>query len=63
MNIPEPVLLDILLKNNFLSKEDAEKAIKENNQNSLSIIEYLLSKNLITKDLLGQAISESFSLP
>ncbi|NQV00823.1 MAG: Flp pilus assembly complex ATPase component TadA [Parcubacteria group bacterium] len=51
---------DILLKGDYISEKDIEQAEKSAKQDKLSLSDYLLKNNLITKDLLGQAIAESF---
>lgn len=53
----------ILLKGNYAAFEDLEKAEAFARAHRVSIIEYLLSEALITKDLLGQAIAESLGVP
>lgn len=56
-------IVDILLAGSYISEEDA-KSIKEvAAELPLPISSFLISKGYVTKDLLGQAISESFKLP
>lgn len=62
MQINEAKLKEILLRENYITAEDitcAEEAMKTEHS---TLIEYLLSENFITKDLLGQAIAESFGV-
>ncbi len=55
-------LKDILLKGNYVSKEDLEQADTLAKGEPDALVEHLLSKGLITKDLLGQAVAESFGV-
>ncbi len=53
---------EILLKGSYISEEDAKKAEEAIGKTKSSIIDYLLGEELITKDLLGQAIAEYFNI-
>ncbi|MDD5626506.1 MAG: GspE/PulE family protein [Patescibacteria group bacterium] len=53
----------ILLKGNYITEEDVKNADDFATTHQVSFIGYLLQENLITKDLLGQAIAESFKVP
>ena len=53
---------DILLREDYLSEEDAKLAEKEAEKTHTPLVEYLLSNGFITKNLLGQAIAESFGV-
>jgi type IV pilus assembly protein PilB len=53
---------NILLKGDYLSQEDIIEAEKSAKQGKLPLSSYLLKNNLITKDLLGQAIAEFFQV-
>lgn len=59
----DKTIKQILSKENYITKEDIRSAENFANTHNASFIEYLLQKNLITKDLLGQAIAESFNVP
>lgn len=64
MKFDDTIVKQILLRENYLSAKDITDA--ENyttTHRSSSFIDYLLEKNLITKDLLGQAIAESYGVP
>ncbi|HEU0085642.1 MAG TPA: ATPase, T2SS/T4P/T4SS family [Candidatus Paceibacterota bacterium] len=61
MNYDTTKLKDILLRENYVTKEDIEKAQKEAGADGL--INYLLKKEIITNDLLGQAIAEALNIP
>ncbi|HNP74885.1 MAG TPA: GspE/PulE family protein [bacterium] len=56
-------LKKILLDGSYVSPEDFEKAEKFSKLKNLTVIDYLLSEQLISKDLFGQAIAEDAGLP
>ncbi len=53
----------ILLKGNYVSAEDIRKALSFAEANGLTVEDYLLTHGIITKDILGQAISEYYQVP
>src|SRR3989344_2736401 len=53
----------ILLKGNYITLQDIKDAQSPTKTHNASLVEYLLQENLITKDLLGQAVAESFNIP
>src|SRR5688500_14591345 len=53
---------DILVRENYVKADDIKKAEEFAKQNHTTIEEYLLSQGLITKDLLGMAISEFYNI-
>jgi type II secretory ATPase GspE/PulE/Tfp pilus assembly ATPase PilB-like protein len=55
-------ILAILVKQNYVGEKDAEKAKKHAEKNHVSIVEYLISNELISRELLGQAIAESYGV-
>lgn len=63
MKFDDQVIKQLLLKENYITAEDIKGAENFSSTHHLSFIEYLLQENLITKDLLGQAIAESISVP
>lgn len=63
MKFDDKTIRQILLKENYVSEEDIRDAENFTKTHSRSFMEYLLKENLITKDLLGQAISESLGIP
>jgi type II secretory ATPase GspE/PulE/Tfp pilus assembly ATPase PilB-like protein len=63
MNIDSAKLVEILLKGNYVTPEDIKKAEETSKFSRTTVIDYLLSQNLISKDLLGQAVAESFGVP
>lgn len=56
-------LKQILLKGNYVTEKDIQCAEEYAKTHHTSITEYLFLEGLITKDLLGQAIAESFNIP
>lgn len=63
MDIDQNKIKEILVRENYLSQEDLAKAEAALKGQRLSLVDYLLVNNLITKDLLGQALAETFSVP
>lgn len=61
--IDENKLKEILVKENYLTEEDVKKAEHDGKGLNVSFSKYLLSSSLISKDLLGQAIAESYGVP
>lgn len=53
----------ILLRESYVSEDDIKKAEEYAKSTNSSIISYLLTSELISKNLLGQAIAEAFNLP
>lgn len=62
MILDDQKIKDILVKENYITSEDAKKADEFAKARRASIVDYLFSEKLITKDLLGQAIAESFGI-
>lgn len=52
----------ILSQGSYLSEEDLEQAEASAKQDKLSLADYLLAYNIISKDLLGQAVAEFFKV-
>jgi len=63
MKFDDKTIKDILLKENYVIEEDVKRAENFAKTRRTSFLEYFLQENLITKDLLGQAIAESFKVP
>lgn len=59
----DSIIEQILLKENYITQEDAGRAEEYAKQNNSSIVEYLLSQGLITNVLLGQAFAEIYKIP
>jgi type IV pilus assembly protein PilB len=56
-------IAEILLRENYISREDLDNATTTVSKNKSSLIDYLISSGLITNQLLGQAVAESINLP
>ena len=52
----------ILVEQNYVSKEDMDRALVESKKRNLSVEKYLVQEDLITNDLLGQAIAEFYKV-
>ena len=63
MKFEDKTIKQILLRENYVTEEDVKNAEDFAKTQHVSFIEYLLQENLITKDLFGQAIAESFNVP
>lgn len=53
----------ILLEQNYVSQEDLLQAQQYAHIHNTSLVDYLVNQNILTHDLLGQAIAESFGVP
>lgn len=53
---------EILLKQNYISASDLKNAEEVEKKKRIDPIDYLISKNIISKDTLGQAIAEHFKV-
>lgn len=63
MTIDKTKIKKILLDANYVSAADLDAAEKFSQSHKSNIVEYLLNENLITNDLLGQAIAEYYGVP
>lgn len=63
MQIDEKSIIDIIVKEKYISKEDIEEASKKAEKNDSSILKYLIDNNYISMDLVGQALAEYFGVP
>lgn len=59
MDINEQKIKEVLLSGNYISPAEIEKAEKNIVERDISLVDYLIEHGLLTKKLLGQAISES----
>lgn len=55
-------IVEGLLKGAYITEKDLEAAQKYVEEGGDSLIEYLLAKQLITRDILGQAVAESYGV-
>ncbi len=62
MQLDDQKLKEILTREDYVTAENLKAAEKFAADRHTSLVEYLLNQNLITKDLLGQAIAESFGV-
>src|SRR3989344_7032143 len=62
MKMTDSKIRDILLSEDYISDEDIKKAEEFAASHHTSIVDYLLAENLLTKDLFGQAIAESYGV-
>lgn len=63
MQIDEKLIVDIIVKEKYLSPDDLKEAIKKSKKTRSSLLTYLLQNNYLSEDLIGQAIAEYFSVP
>ncbi len=63
MKMQEKQIQEILLRESYIAQEDLVNAEKFAKSRGISAIEYLLSEQILSKDLLGQAIAEDFKIP
>jgi hypothetical protein len=52
----------ILLEENYVSADDFSRAEAYCQKNHLDLLDYLLSEELLSSDLLGQAIAEHYNV-
>lgn len=62
-NIDEQKLKDILLKENYITKEDLEHAESEAQKSKIKTIDYLVKQSLISHGLIGEAVAEFYGMP
>ncbi len=63
MNVDQGKIVEILLRQNYVTAEDIKKAEEYLKSHDISLVDYLIGNDIITKDLFGQAIAESWSIP
>jgi type II secretory ATPase GspE/PulE/Tfp pilus assembly ATPase PilB-like protein len=62
MNLPGIDIEKILLAGNYVTKQDLDTAKLEAKTNQTDTLDYLLSHGVLTRQLLGQAVAESFGV-
>ncbi|MEX0917616.1 MAG: GspE/PulE family protein [Candidatus Paceibacterota bacterium] len=62
MHIDGSKLKKVLLEKNYVAEEDLEAAEARARKGNVSLADTLLTSNVVTKDLLGQAIAELFKV-
>lgn len=55
-------LSKILLAGNYVTEENVKEASEFAKKNKSSVVDYFLTKGLVTKDLLGQAVAEHYKV-
>ncbi len=63
MRIDDAKLQTILSKEHYVGEADLAKAVAFTREHKTPLADYLLTAGLITDELLGQAIAESFTVP
>lgn len=62
-NISDDTLKQILLRGSYLTPAEMKRAEKLAAQRNQTLVNHLLGENLITKDLVGQAVAEALHVP
>lgn len=63
MDIRDQAILNILVRENYISSDEAKKAIEAQKLQQISLLDYFLKNRILDKSLLGQAIAEAFQVP
>jgi type IV pilus assembly protein PilB len=63
MQLSDDNLKRILLSENYITEADLKQSESFAEEHGTSFIEYLMTEGILDKDLLGQAIAESFHVP
>ena len=63
INIPAPKLKELLLKDGLLTAEQFDQVTKDAVETGKSVVEALLSRNLITRDYFEELFSRYFGVP
>lgn len=63
MKLGNEKIKKILLDGSYIDPSEVDIFEKDNKNGELDLLEYLLEKELVTKDLVGQAIAESYNIP
>ncbi|MDH4330630.1 MAG: GspE/PulE family protein [Candidatus Moranbacteria bacterium] len=58
----EEKIIHILVSGNYVSDDVVSKAKKDAENKNQSVLDYLFSNEIVTKDLVGQAIAESYDI-
>ncbi|MDP1689188.1 MAG: ATPase, T2SS/T4P/T4SS family [bacterium] len=58
----DEVIKEILIREGYVTLDEMNKAATYSKANQVSLTVYLLNKEIITKDLLGQAIAEAYGV-
>lgn len=63
LKISDELLPDILVSESYVSDEDMKKAVDFAKKNNTTVLDYLFTQNILTNDLLGQALAEYYKIP
>lgn len=63
MILDDKTVKQILVQEHYLSTDDVSRAEANAKLGRMTIADYVIAENILTKDLLGQAIAESFNMP
>lgn len=63
MNIDSTLVKEALLAGKYASPEDIQRAEKYSRDHHSSLADFLLQENIVTNDVLGQAIAAHFGVP
>ena len=63
MNFDQDKIKKILLDGSYITEEDIKKSESFLKTHEISFIDYLIEEGLVTYDLIGQAIAESYGIP
>jgi len=62
-NFTDEQVLDLLLKENYITEKDSKDAKEYAAKHKASVLEYLNASQLISRDILGQAFAEFYGVP
>ena len=63
MLLPDSILKQILLSENYVTAQEMAYAEEYATEHHAGLTDYLLNNNLLSRDLLGQAIAEYYKMP
>ncbi len=63
MNTNDQIIKEILLHQSYVTPDDIAKSEVYAKEHNASFIDYLFTSGLINRNLLGQAVAESFKVP
>jgi type IV pilus assembly protein PilB len=62
-NIEEKTLKELLVEHGYVEEQEMQKSEEAARLRRVPIVDYLISENIVTKDLVGQAIAEALKMP
>jgi len=63
LKLGDEILQAILVQESYVSAEDMNKAVDFAQKNNATALDYLFTQNILTSDLLGQALAEHYKIP